>query len=74
MRRGLKDYRMTTSGRVGWFDSSIFPDEEGTESACHATLRPVCRDSSIFPDEEGTESCGLAGGDVTRESQQHLPR
>ncbi len=38
-------------------DSSIFPDEEGTESGHDPAGRagPI-RDSSIFPDEEGTES------------------
>ncbi len=37
-------------------DSSIFPDEEGTERTACATAETMRTYSSIFPDEEGTES------------------
>ncbi len=55
---------MNTSGDVPPpSDSSIFPDEEGTERCSPARLgTPIQQDSSIFPDEEGTERRSARGG------------
>ncbi len=54
MRRGLKAAHAarTLAARP---DSSIFPDEEGTERLFLARADVSPHDSSIFPDEEGTE-------------------
>ncbi len=58
MRRGLKDVGVERHGG-SLLDSSIFPDEEGTESERDGRRGGAMTDSSIFPDEEGTESNAL---------------
>ncbi len=54
MRRGLKGHRLEVR-EIGQRDSSIFPDEEGTESLHQPGNSGEEPHSSIFPDEEGTE-------------------
>src|SRR3990167_5760792 len=58
MRRGLKAARSASLMKLT-FGSTMFPDEEGTESHMQQQQFQPLYGSTMFPDEEGTERSAI---------------
>ncbi len=73
MRRGLKAV-VTPSSTRGTRDSSIFPDEEGTESSLPGLLVRPGPTAASSPMRRGLKGHWVARHRRLRDGQQHLPR